>query len=73
MKPEEFLAAPISHYSDWFGKGDSHSDYRDAVGDGAAPDEVLVSRNMLLLVWKDRVICTGYDGNEYQHNFEFVR
>jgi hypothetical protein len=68
-----FLDTKDHKYSDWVGTGSAHQDYREAVGDGPAPDEVLVSRNMLLLVWPDRVVCTGYDGNEYQHLFEFAR
>jgi len=73
MRAEEFLAMPPIRYSDWFGGGDSHQDYRDAVGDGRPPDEVLIERNMLLLIWPDKIVCTGYDGNEYQQSFEFQR
>jgi hypothetical protein len=28
---------------------------------------------MLCLVWADRVVVTGYDGNEYHQTFEFDR
>jgi hypothetical protein len=35
MTPEEFLRAPTNTYSDWFGEGDGHSDYRKTVGEGS--------------------------------------
>lgn len=73
MTTEEFLALPNNKYSDWFGDGDGHSDYRDAVQDGPAPSEVLRSGDMLCLIWTNKVIVTGYDGNEYHQTFEFNR
>jgi hypothetical protein len=73
MTPEEFLRAPTNTYSDWFGEGDGHSDYRKTVGEGQPPIEVLRDGDMLCLVWADRVVVTGYDGNEYHQTFEFDR
>lgn len=75
MLTSKFLAMEPTKYSDWFGSGDTHSDFKDAVGDGPLPDEVLVSENgtMLILLWPDRAMCVGYDGGEYCHSFDFVR
>ena len=73
MTPADFLAMPPAHYSDWFGAGDSHSDFKEAVGDGPLPDEVMIDRNMLLLLWPDRAICIGYDGNKDLQRFHFER
>ena len=74
MTPQEFLAKPTSRYSDWFGKGDSHTDYHDAVKEhGSEPKEVLQDGYMLCLIWDDKVVTTGYDGNEYFQTFTFTR
>jgi len=73
MSPEQFLATPTVGYSDWFGSGNSHDDYREVVGEGSAPIEVFQSGHMLCLLWPDRIVITGYDGNEYHHTFEFKR
>lgn len=71
MTPEQFLSKPTTPYSDWFGEGDSHTDYKNAVGIGPAPEKVFQSDHMLLLVWPDRYVVTGYDGSEYCHTYEF--
>lgn len=75
LSPDDhpFLKTDNVKYSDWFGSGSAHEDYCDAVGEREAPDEVMQCATMLLLTWKDRAICVGYDGNEYHHSFEFVR
>ena len=72
MTAQEFLTSPPTEYSDWFGKRTNHEDYADAVGIGKPPDYVFREGFMLCLVWDDRIVVTGYDGNEYCHAFTFV-
>ena len=67
MTAKKFLQTEPVRYSDWFGDGDSHRDYNAAVvkKNRPPPGRVLMAGNMLCLVWKDRIVVTGYDGNEY--------
>ena len=73
MTPQEFLATEPTAYSDWFGSGDSHTDYREAVAEYGEPQEVSQDGFMLCLIYADKVVVTGYDGNEYCHSFTFPR
>ena len=71
MTPDDFLAKPDTKYSDWFGDGSSHADYMGAVNDYGKPDAVYQKANMLALVYSDKIVVIGYDGNEYTHEFVF--
>mgnify|MGYP000868010678 FL=1 len=73
MTPQEFLATEPTAYSDWFGSGDSHTDYREAVAEYGEPQEVIHDEFMLCLIYTDKIVVTGYDGNEYTHSFTFPR
>jgi len=85
MKPEEFKQYKPTRYWDWFGDGDSHKDYQEVVDDYGEPNEVWVTYDasrefsvngntvMTLLIYDDKIVVIGYDGNEYTHRFEFKR
>lgn len=73
MKPKDFLSQPATHYSDWFGKGNTHQDYRDIVKDEGEPQEVYQDHCMICLLYTDKIIVVGYDGDEYFHTFTFLR
>lgn len=73
MTPQEFLKSANVKYADWFGEGSAHTDYKDVVGNHGEPTEVLRDRCMLALVYPDKIVVVGYDGNEYTHEFIFER
>ena len=58
-------------YGDWFGEGDTNIDVEDAIKLNGKPDKVFYESGgfMAALVYQDRVVCVGYDGNEYCHSF----
>ena len=58
-------------YSDWFGDGDTNKDVRNAIKHHGEPLRVFFQKDgfMAALVYKDKVVCVGYDGNEYCHTF----
>ena len=58
-------------YSDWFGSGDTEEDVKKAIKKHGEPLSVYFENSgyMAALVYADKVVCVGYDGNEYQHNF----
>lgn len=62
-------------YADWFGHGDVKTDVIDVVKQYGEPLEVLVEEGgfMACVIYSDRVVVKGYDGNEYQHEFHFER
>ena len=74
MTAKDFeVMAPLK-YSDWFGKGSTLADYKTAVKNHGTPVDVIVEDGggaMLLLIYRDKIVCTGYDGNEYCHTFVF--
>jgi hypothetical protein len=62
----------ILDYSSWFRKGDTGEDIKEAIKDHGQPIKIFVEKYMACLVYKDKVIVTGYDGKEYTHEFEFT-
>ena len=71
MNPEEFLAQENVKYSDWFGDGSTHEDFIDAVANHGRPETVMRDGCMIALVYSDKIVVCGYDGNEYTHQFVF--
>lgn len=55
-------------YSDWFGDGNTVDDVNDAVEEHGMPKQIFYGGNMAALVYPDKVVCVGYDG-EYCHTF----
>jgi len=55
-------------YSDWFGSGDTNKDVDDVIKTHGKPNNVFYESDgfAAALVYDDKVICTGYDGNEYK-------
>ena len=62
---------PSLPYSDWFGKGNTKEDIEEVIKTEGKPNKIFIERYMACLVYDDKVIITGYDGNEYIHYFEF--
>ncbi len=58
-------------YEDWFGIGDTNDDVADAIKEHGQPISVFHESDgyMAALVYEDKVVCVGYDGNEYCHTF----
>lgn len=58
-------------YSDWFGDGDTNKDVGYAIKEHGEPVNVFYEEDgfMAALVYADKVVCVGYDGNEYTHDF----
>lgn len=58
-------------YSDWFGEGDTEEDVKNAIAEHGQPTSVFYQKGgrMAALVYPDKVIAVGYDGNEYCHEF----
>lgn len=56
-------------YSDWFGNGNTKQDILEAVKENGVPERIYIDCNMASLVYEDKVITVGYDGNEYMHSF----
>ena len=58
-------------YSGWFGDGDTNEDVNKVIASYGNPDRIFYEENgyMAALVYSDKVICVGYDGNEYCHEF----
>lgn len=58
-------------YSDWFGNGDTFKDIEAAVKEHGQPERVFLQRDgyMAALVYPNKVVVVGYDGNEYKHEF----
>jgi hypothetical protein len=71
MTHEEFLDGPEGKYSDWFGEGSNKLDYASATAEHGLPSAVYQSGHMLALVYDNKIVITGYDGNEYCHTFVF--
>ena len=58
-------------YTDWFGSGDTKDDIKEAIKKHGKPVKLFIEEigHMVALVYKDKVVCVGYDGNEYFHEF----
>ncbi len=58
-------------YSDWFGNGDTNEDVANVIKEHGKPVSVFYESEgyMAALVYSDKVVCVGYDGNEYTHKF----
>ena len=58
-------------YSDWFGNGNTNDDVQNAIKNYGEPEKVFYEKDgfMAALVYSDKVVCVGYDGNEYTHLF----
>lgn len=58
-------------YSDWFGSGDTKEDVKEAIEEHGEPLKVFFESHgyMAALIYEDKVVCVGYDSNEYTHNF----
>ena len=58
-------------YWDWFGSGSTEEDIREAVKAHGKPLRVFLQEDgfMAALVYEGKVVCVGYDGNEYRHTF----
>ena len=58
-------------YCDWFGDGDTNEDVKTAIAMHGEPTSVFFQEggNMAALVYGDKVVCVGYDGNNYCHSF----
>lgn len=56
-------------YWDWFGKGNTLDDIDKAKELHGNPERILVGGHMAALIYADKVVVVGYDGNEYQHEF----
>ena len=56
-------------YADWFGDGDTEEDVQEMVELYGTPERLYYGRFMAALVYPDKVVCVGYDGNEYQYMF----
>lgn len=78
MTRKKFLEETDCDYSDWFGKGNIKSDLFK-VEDNEEEQAMHIYRGeaeakyMLLVVFKTRYRVIGYDGEEYQHSFAFVK
>ena len=72
MTREEFLNEKNTSYSDWFGEGDlikvllSEEKRRKQKAKYIYRDSY-----MILIQFSDAFVCCGYDGNEYEHGFNF--
>lgn len=75
MTPEQFRAKHPRSYSDWFGIGDNLSDFNGIVASHGEPESVFESDEdyMIAVVYLDKIIVSGYDGNEYCHSFTFTK
>ncbi len=58
-------------YSDWFGNGDTNEDAASVIKEHGKPVSVFYESEgyMAAIVYSDKVVCVGYDGNEYAHKF----
>lgn len=58
-------------YSDWFGSGDTEEDVRNAIKEHGEPLSVFLEKSgyMAALIYADKVVCVGYDGNGYCQSF----
>lgn len=54
-----------------FGNGDTNEDVKKAIEEHGQPVSVFYESDgyMAVLVYSDKVVCVGYDGNEYTHDF----
>lgn len=57
-------------YADWFGSGTTENDYADVVKEHGEPQRVFQYACMIVLLYADKAIIVGYDGNEYWHEYE---
>ena len=76
MTYKQFLKREGKPYSDWFGRGNTKTDTEEMVAHEGIPLQILESTDspyMICLVYKDKIIVNGYDGNEYTHTFTFPR
>jgi hypothetical protein len=58
-------------YNDWFGDGDTNEDVQEVIEEHGEPEKIFYEDGgyMASLVYKDKVIVVGYDGEEYCHKF----
>lgn len=74
MTREDFLNEQETTYADWFGKGDLK---KTLLSEEKYKKEKAISVNrdgmMVLIEFSDCFVCCGYDGNEYEHSFEFKK
>lgn len=59
-------------YKDWFGEGNTLEDIgRVLLDHKEEPLHIFIEKNgyMATIIFKDKCIVTGYDGNEYKHYF----
>ena len=82
MEPEQERNMSIADnikprkYVDLFGSGDTKSDALSIVGQFGEPLEIAEegqSDFMVALLYEDKIVVTGYDGNEYKHTFVLLR
>lgn len=70
QKTQKFVI-PDKPYKDWFGAGNLKQDIEEEIKDHGEPDQIYISGYQACLVYKDKIIITGYDGNEYRVGMEF--
>lgn len=62
------------HYSDWFGNGNTIDDIEEVIKtEKRNPKYIWLSEHMALIDFGDSITVIGYDGNEYQCQFNFTK
>lgn len=74
MIRSKFLKEKNTEYSDWFGSGDIIKDFLKAEkAAGSMALDIIRNDFMILIVFRDCYVVTGYDSNEYQHFYTFKK
>ena len=58
-------------YADWFGSGSTRADAKRVIAEHGQPEAIFTEKDghMAALVYPNKIIVTGYDGNEHRHTF----